>query len=165
MRPLGLFVLATGLALACRASAPPAREVTEAPDYMRMLTDAAAGAAPDSFEVCAGGGYNAITVEVLDSITLKPAASGAQLVWRVGRTIDGGGAMRKYPMRQEDVAVMFGPVGRPGVYDLLVKKSGYRDWYRAGVVVRGTTEPQRLARCTITEPIHVRVLLQRARRR
>jgi hypothetical protein len=160
MRPVGRLVLATGFALACHPSAPQGRESTETLDYTRLLKEAAARAAADSFEVCAGGGYNAITVEVLDSVTLKPAASGAQLLWRVGRTIDGGGAMRKYPMKEADVRAMFGPVGRPGVYDLLVQKDGYRDWFRSGVVVRGTTEPQGPARCTITEPVHVRVLLQ-----
>jgi hypothetical protein len=160
MRPVGRLVLATGFTLACHVSAPQTRESTEASDYRRMLNDSAASAAPDSFEVCEGGGYNAITVEVLDSITLKPAASGAQLLWRVGRTIDGGGAMRKYPMKEADVRLMFGPAGRPGVYDLLVQKDGYRDWFRPGVVVRGTREPQGPARCTISEPVHVRVLLQ-----
>ena len=168
MRPIGTLLLALGatsFTLACRASSPAPREPRDAPDYTRMLHDAAARARPDSFEVCAGGGYTSFVVEVLDSITLKPAAWGAHLTWRVGRSVDGAGPLPKYPMKVEDIRGISGPYGRPGTFDVLVQKPGYRDWYRAGVVVEGTTEPQGLARCTIVRPVHLRALLQRNRRR
>jgi hypothetical protein len=133
---------------------------------MRVLLDSAARAGPDPFAVCDIGVYGgSVVVEVLDSVTLKPAAWGATLTWRVGRTVETTATPPKYPMRVEDIRVISGPYARPGTYDLLVRKPGYRDWYRAGVRVEGTTEPQGWARCTVTKPVHLRALLQRSPRR
>ncbi|MDQ3951064.1 MAG: carboxypeptidase-like regulatory domain-containing protein [Gemmatimonadota bacterium] len=166
VKQLLMLALVTSLAAACRRSAPPGLAPSDAQDFVQLLHDSAARAGPDPFEVCAGGGYTSFVVEVLDSVTLKPAAWGAHLMWRVGRLVDGAGPLPKYPMRVEDIRVISGPHGRPGTYDVVVSKPGYRDWYRAGIVVEGTTEPHGgLARCTITKPVYLRALLQRAPRR
>jgi hypothetical protein len=164
VKTLLLLLLMTSLAEACRPAARTVPAPSDTSDFERALYDSAAAARPDSFEVCVGGGYTSFVVEVIDSVTLKPAAWGAQLMWRVGRQVDGAGPLPKYPMRPEDVRVISGPHGRPGTYDVLVSKPGYQNWYRAGVVVEGTTEPQGSARCTITRPVDLRALLQPVRR-
>lgn len=165
MKRLLIPILLASAAAACHRSAPAGHAPSDTQDFMRALVDSAARARPDSFEVCAGGGYSSFAVEILDSVTLKPAAWGALLTWRVGRTIESAGPAPKYPMRVEDIGGISGPYGRPGTYDVLVRKPGYQDWYRAGVTVEGTTEPQGPARCTITRPVYLRALLQRAPRR
>ena len=165
MKTLLLLILTTNLAGACRRPSLEVPGPGHMPDFERALYASAAAARPDSFEVCTGGGYASFVVEVLDSVTLKPAAWGARLMWRVGRSVDGSGPLPKYPMRPEDIRGISGPYGRPGTYDILVTKPGYRDWYRAGVVVQGTTEPQGPGRCTITRPAYLRALLQPIRRR
>jgi hypothetical protein len=165
VKTLLLLVLMTSLAEACRRPARTLPAPSDTSDFERALYDSAKVAQPDSFEVCSGGGgYLAFSVAVLDSITLKPAAWGAHLLWRVGRSVDGAGPLPKYPLRAQDISAISGAYGRPGTYDVLVRKPGYRDWYRAGVVVEGTTEPQGLARCTITRPVSLRAMLQPVRR-
>lgn len=166
MRIATLLLLAvmTNLSDGCRSPARGVPGDSGTPDLERALYDSAAAARPDSFEVCTGGGELSFAVEVLDSVTRKPAVWGAQLLWRVGRSVDGSGPLPKFPMRSEDIRSISGAYGRPGRFDILVTKKGYRDWYRAGVVVEGTTEPSGVARCTITRPVHLRVLLQPIRR-
>jgi hypothetical protein len=156
----------TGIGAACYKSRASVRAPSDNEDAMRTFLDSvAARARPDSFEVCTGGGQAPFVVEVLDSITRKPAAWGAVLTWRAGRTVETAGPVGKFPMKTEDISGITGPYGRPGTYDLIVSKPGYRDWYRTGVKVEGTTEPQRGGRCTITKTVYLRALLQRAQRR
>ena len=160
MQRLRILVLVTTLAMACRP-VPPASAPMQTPDFMRILLDSAARSGPDTYETCDDGGSSAFVVEVLDSITLKPAAWGALLTWRAGRMVQTFHPQGKYPMRTDDMSVFSGPPGRPGTYDLLVRKPGYRDWYRAGVRVEGTINPEAYPDCTVPKPAHVRALLVR----
>jgi hypothetical protein len=160
MQRLLTLVLVTSLAVGCRL-ARPAPAPSRAPDFMRMLLDSAARSGPDAYESCDDGGHSAFVVEVLDSITLKPAAWGALLTWRSGRTVQTHHPLGKYPMRTDDISGFSGPPGRPGTYDVLVRKPGYRDWYRTGVKVEGTINPRAYPDCTVTKPVHLRALLQR----
>jgi hypothetical protein len=144
---------------ACRASAPTRYELEDPDDSaaVRALLEAAARAEPDGYDDCYGGAES-FAIIVVDSVTGKPLARGAKLIWRGGRRVDTTYAL---PTRMgEEPVVLQGPFGRPGTYDVVIRQLGYRDWYQAGIhVEEGPTH------CSIREgPIHrpmLRALLQR----
>jgi len=76
--------------------------------------------------VCTLEARPGIVVEVRDSLTGAPAASGALAIARDGLFAD--------TLRGLDLRVA-GAHERPGTYGVSVTKSGYRDWSGAGVRV------------------------------
>lgn len=72
-----------------------------------------------------------IIVEVRDATTGAPAAVGAT------GTIRSGGFVSALVLPAPGEALKLYSSGGPATYDVLVQKSGYRDWQRNGVYVRG----------------------------
>lgn len=75
-----------------------------------------------------------LEVMVQDSSTGAPAASGAQLIAQDGPWADTVGFPPNRPDLDARPLVSAGE--RPGTYAVTVRKSGFRDWQRSGVVVR-----------------------------
>jgi hypothetical protein len=96
------------------------------------LVALAAAACDGPSEVCAGIGAPGLAVTVTDSLTGAPAAAGATLVATRVR----GGAYADSATGDRDDQVLYGADDRPGVYDVTVRKAGYREWHRAAVEVR-----------------------------
>lgn len=87
-----------------------------------------------SGRVCTTEARAGIQVEVRDALSGEPAAQGA-----VGIAYDGAYAdtLQLFPNVPPHLPLtLIGAVERPGVYTVVVRKSGYRDWIRAGVEVR-----------------------------
>lgn len=74
-----------------------------------------------------------LQVAVQDSSTGAPAASGAQLIARDGAWADTVAFPSNRPDLDAQPLVSAGE--RPGTYTVTVRKAGFRDWQRTGVVV------------------------------
>ncbi len=74
----------------------------------------------------------AVRVLVNDSVSGAPAASGARLVVRDGSYADSTAAPPGHP--EVDAFPLSAADNRPGIYEVTVRKVGYRDWLRTGVV-------------------------------
>ena len=74
-----------------------------------------------------------LQVEVQDSVTSAPSASGAQLIARDGGYADTAG----YPPNRPDLddLPLVAAGERAGTYTVTVQKSGFLDWERSTVVV------------------------------
>jgi hypothetical protein len=156
MRPaVAACVLAVAVAGACHSS-PPRRWTWEEMDdspAVRALLEAAAKAEPDGYDDC-GGGLESFAIIVIDSVTGEPLAEGAKLIWRAGRRVDSTYAL---PSRTgEPAAVLQGPFGRPGTYDVVIRRLGYHDWSYNGIRVE-----QGPMHCSIPQdPYHLRTVLR-----
>ena len=80
---------------------------------------------------CTTGVVYALRVRVQDSVSSAMVASGAQAVVRDGAFADSAAVPANRP--DLDASVMQLAGGRPGTYSVTVRKTGYRDWVRAGV--------------------------------
>jgi hypothetical protein len=88
----------------------------------------------DSSEtICTSNFVFGLVVAVQDSSTGAPAASGAQLIVQEGAWADTVGFPTNRPDLDAQPLVSAGE--RPGTYAVAVRKAGFRDWERAGVVV------------------------------
>ena len=88
----------------------------------------------DSREVaCTDNFVFGLVVAVQDSSTGAPAASGAQLIAQDGAWADTVGFPPNRPDLDAQELVSAGE--RPGTYTVTVRKAGFRDWQRTGVVV------------------------------
>ena len=74
-----------------------------------------------------------LEVAVQDSSTGAAAASGAQLIAQEGAWADTVGFPSDRP--DLDALPLVSAGERPGTYTVRVRKSGFRDWQRTGVVV------------------------------
>lgn len=82
---------------------------------------------------CTDNFVNGLEVAVQDSSTGAPAASGAELIAQDGAWAD---TVRFPPNRPEYDALRLASAGeRPGTYTVTVRKAGFRDWQRSGIVV------------------------------
>ena len=74
-----------------------------------------------------------LQVQVQDSVTSAPSASGAQLIARDGAYAD----TASYPPNRPDLddLPLVGAGERAGTYTVTVRKSGFLDWERSNVVV------------------------------
>ena len=95
------------------------------------VSAAVAGACRSEDAVWVGVGAWGFAVTAVDGASGAPAAAGATLVARSGAYADSMTATR-------DDEVLYGADDRPGRYDLTVRKPGYREWARAGLVVPAT---------------------------
>lgn len=100
-----------------------------------LLSVPACGWSPTETVLCPGVVSPAIEVEVLDSVTLKPAAGGAE-----GRVWDGAfqDSLRVIgwtgPQIADSTAIrMAGAYERPGTYSVEIERQGYAAWRREGV--------------------------------
>lgn len=75
----------------------------------------------------------AIRIEVRDAASGAPAAEGATGFVREGAFTD---SLRVTGGASSGEFIMSAATERPGTYDVLIEKSGYRDWMREGVRVR-----------------------------
>ena len=76
----------------------------------------------------------AIVVEVRDARTDAPSAGGATLVVRDGAYAD---SAQGAPATGSDASLLISAApGRPGTYDVLVRKAGFRDWTAENVKAR-----------------------------
>jgi hypothetical protein len=83
--------------------------------------------------VCTLEAVSGLHVTVEDSLTGAPAASGAQLIAQDGAFAD---TVSFPPNRPElDAQALESARERPGTYTLTVRKPGFIDWIRSGVVV------------------------------
>jgi hypothetical protein len=89
--------------------------------------------------VCTAEYRFGLAVYVTDSVTGAPAASGARLVTDIGgvpvdTTLD---FPTSFPAGRPDLdaQALAGAGERAGTYRVTVRKAGYRDWVRTGVVV------------------------------
>lgn len=97
---------------------------------------------------CTAEGRDAVIVEVRDSITGSNAAEGALLIVRDGEYVD---SVRGGPNEPPALTAAF---ERPGTYEVVVQKNGYREWVRQGVRVRRT------GGCDKLESVRLTALLQ-----
>jgi hypothetical protein len=83
--------------------------------------------------ICTGVFLHGLEVTVQDSMTGAPSASGAQLIARDGAYAD---TMGFPPNRPDlDAQLLRGAGERPGTYTATVRKAGFVDWVRSGIVV------------------------------
>lgn len=80
--------------------------------------------------ICTTEARVGIQVSVRDSLSGLPAAGGAVAVIQDQSFID---TLRAIPFA--DSLMLYGAYERPGVYTVLITKSGYRNWLRTNVVV------------------------------
>lgn len=102
-----------------------------------LLSVTACGRSPVSVG-CPGVLSPAVEVEVLDSVTLRPAAGGASGWVREGAYQD---SLRVIgwtgPAITDSTAIrMAGAYERPGAYTVEISRPGYVDWRREGVRAR-----------------------------
>jgi hypothetical protein len=102
--------------------------------------------------ICTGVFVWGLRVTVQDSVTGAPAASGAQLIARDGAYAD----TSAFPPDRPDLdgQPLVGAGERPGTYTVTVRKSGFMEWVRTGVVVTADE-------CHV-RPVDVAARLQRA---
>ncbi len=96
-----------------------------------LLASFAAGC--ESPITCVDVPVPAVRVLVEDSVSGAPAASGARLVVRDGSYVDSTATLPGHP--EVDALPLSGADNRPGIYEVTVRKAGYRDWLRTGVKV------------------------------
>ncbi len=87
----------------------------------------------ESSVTCVSIPVPAVRVVVNDSASGAPAASGARLVVRDGTYADSTAFPAGHP--EVDSMPLYGAENRPGIYEVTVRKAGYRDWLRSGVKV------------------------------
>jgi hypothetical protein len=105
----------------------------------------------DSPTVCAEPPEFGVAAHVRDAVTSAPAAYGATLVVRDGSYADS--VTGQYQGPDEQLALFLGAAdGRPGTYDVSIRKDGYLTWSREHVVaaqgrctVKGVTFDVRLS--------------------
>jgi hypothetical protein len=102
--------------------------------------------------ICTGVFVWGLRVTVQDSVTGAPAASGAQLIARDGAYADTSAFPPDRPDLDGQPLVAAGE--RPGTYTVTVRKSGFMEWVRTGVVVTADE-------CHV-RPVDVAARLQRA---
>ena len=101
--------------------------------------------------VCTLEAVSGLHVTVVDSLTGAPAASGAQLIAQDGAFAD---TMSFPPNRPDlDSTALQSAEERPGIYTVTVRKSGFVDWVRRGVLVTA-------GRCHV-RPVALTARLQR----
>ena len=83
--------------------------------------------------ICTANFVFGLEVTVQDSSTGAPAASGAQLIARDGAWADTVGFPADRPDLDGLPLVSAGE--RAGTYAVTVRKAGFRDWQRSGIVV------------------------------
>lgn len=106
------------------------------------------GCSQQSAAPCTDILLHAITVEIRDAETNAPAAQYATLVVRNGAYADS--ATTTAP-----AALMLSAApGRPGTYDVTVRKAGYQEWNAENVRVGG-------GRCHV-DPVHLQARLESA---
>lgn len=77
---------------------------------------------------CTGSAISSLSITVLDSISGENLAPEAVVVLRYGTTVD------TVRTRLENGAY-FGPIERPGTYEITVTHPDYITWHRTGVEV------------------------------
>ena len=87
--------------------------------------------------VCTTEYVYGLNVQVQDSLTGAWIASGATLIVREGTFVDSVTAPGNRP--QEDQFPLLAAGERPGTYDVLVRREGYRPWSRSDIRVRSGT--------------------------
>lgn len=105
------------------------------------------------FVGCPGWVRDAVVVEVRDAATGAPAAEGASGWVRDGDYVD---SLRISAWEGGDPASahqLSAATERPGRYEVVVQKDGYREWRRSGVRVGRTT-------CGV-EPVNLHAQLER----
>jgi hypothetical protein len=110
----------------------------------------AAAACDGPTEFCAAVGRPALAVAVADSLTGAPAAAGATLVARAR-----GGAPADSSTGERDDQVLYGGGEGAGVYEVMVRKAGYREWRRPAVEVEASGE------CRAVQTVHLTARLAR----
>ena len=100
---------------------------------LAVLTTAGCGVLDSSELYCTGNFVFGLVVAVQDSSTGAPAASGVQLIAQDGAWADTVGFPPNRPDLDAQELVSAGE--RPGTYTVTVRKAGFRDWQRTGVVV------------------------------
>jgi hypothetical protein len=89
-----------------------------------------------------------ISLEIRDDASSLPAAQGTTVTFR-----NGNQSMTVRPTAPEQFVVVAS--GRPGTYSVLVHKTGYEDWTRSAVRVRGN-------QCGVAKTVVLRAYLKRA---
>jgi len=99
-----------------------------------------AGPKADGYEDCTAGGAATFAVAVYDSVTMTPAALGAVLFWNAGQSSGTTIAYPPTPPYSTDPPLLIqGPFGRPGTYEITIRKDGYQDWRDSSLVVQEGT--------------------------
>lgn len=83
--------------------------------------------------ICTANFVFGLVVTVQDSASGAPSASGAQLIAQEGAYADTAGFPPNRP--DLDTLPLVGAGERPGTYTVTVRKSGFHDWVRSGLVV------------------------------
>lgn len=74
-----------------------------------------------------------LQISVRDAVTGLPAANNVIAIARDNSFVD---TLRAFPFGNPDSALtLYGLYERPGVYAVILKKSGYQDWIRTDVVL------------------------------
>ena len=107
--------------------------------------------------VCPQGIFPAIQVEIKDAATGDPAWWGAR-----GSLSDGGyrDSLRAPSVTNLDstmALLLYGGMGRPGTYTVVVQKNGFLEWQASDVVVASSGGP-----CSMVETVTLRADLERA---
>ncbi|HXG01274.1 MAG TPA: hypothetical protein VNL69_10810 [Bacteroidota bacterium] len=87
-----------------------------------------------SGRICTTEARAGIQLDVRDALTGEPAAEGALAYALDGSYADTLDVLPTLPPQAP--LTMAGVFERPGVYTVVVRKTGYRDWMQVGVVVR-----------------------------
>jgi len=105
----------------------------------------------DSPIYCTANFVWGLQVSVQDSVTGAPAASGAELIAREGAYAD----TSRFPANRPDLddLPLVGAGERAGTYTVTVRKAGFVDWERDGIVVTADE-------CHV-RPVHLSARLQR----
>ncbi len=83
--------------------------------------------------ICTTEARAGIEVDVRDALTGEPAAEGAIGLAQEGLFVD---TLRVFPtLPPQGALTMVGAFERPGIYTVVVRKPGYREWTQANVVV------------------------------
>lgn len=86
-----------------------------------------------SGRICTTEARAGIQVDVRDATTGEPAADGAIAYAQEGAYVD---TLRTFPsLPPQASSMMVGVYERPGVYTVVVRKSGYRQWVQSNVIV------------------------------
>lgn len=93
--------------------------------WLVTLSCLAVSCADEHLIACTEEARPAITVEIRDSVSLAPAATGAVAIARDGPYAD--------TLRAFSTLSASGAYERPGTYTVTVAKSGYQDWTATGV--------------------------------
>lgn len=120
-----------------------------------LITATLFGCGDDQGVVCAQNVSPGLQVEVRDSIGRQAAAEGSFGTAREGYFLD---TLRVALLSvAQPPLYLLGADGRPGVYDVTVRKTGFLDWRASGVVVESTGPP-----CPGVRTVHLQANLQPA---